>query len=40
MVIKKLKPRKLGPFKVISKRNPVSYKFDLPKKKSHLLFFI
>jgi len=28
---KKLKPRKLGPFKIISKISPVSYKLDLPK---------
>jgi len=28
---KKLKPRKLGPFKVISKISSVSYKLDLPR---------
>ena len=28
---KKLKPRKLGPFKILSKISPVSYKLDLPK---------
>jgi hypothetical protein len=29
---KKLKPRKLGPFKIIKKISPVTYKLDLPKK--------
>ena len=29
---KKLKPRKLGPFKIIQKVSPVTYKLDLPKK--------
>jgi hypothetical protein len=28
---KKLKPRKLGPYKIIKKISPVSYKLDLPK---------
>jgi len=28
---KKLKPRKLGPFKILSKVSPVSYKLELPK---------
>jgi len=28
---KKLKPRKLGPYKIIKKVSPVSYKLDLPK---------
>ena len=28
---KKLKPRKLGPYKIVKKISPVSYKLDLPK---------
>ena len=31
MVIKKLKPRKLGPYKILRKVSPVSYKLELPK---------
>ena len=37
---KKLKPRKLGPYKILEKVSPVTYKIDFPKKFIQLFTFL